>query len=106
MTWQKVTVMVPPSNDNLLQEFVHEAFGPKGCHANSRWCPHIRTFLRQHFIKKVGFPAQKRVRTMAGTQIWWTEIEGERFVMPEGIKVLEMKSADNGEVWYIEKSLG
>jgi hypothetical protein len=42
---------------------------------------------------------------MAGNRIWWMEIDNERFIMPEGVKVIEMKSADNGEVWYLDKSV-
>jgi hypothetical protein len=104
MTWQKVTAMIPPANDSLLEDLYNGAY-KNSCYVAPGTCPRIQSFLYHHIIKKAGFPAKKRVKTMAGNQIWWMEIDNERFVMPEGIKVIEVKSADNGEVWYIERSL-
>ena len=76
MPWQKVTVLVPPANDSQVVDLLQEA-RENGCWAEPRGCPRIRPFLHHHVVKKSKFSAEQKVRTMAGNEIWWTQI-GER----------------------------
>ena len=104
MTWQNVTVFVPPANDTHLHELIAEA-QTNGCWWEARYCPRVPIFLHHHIVKKSNFPPGKKVKTLAGNKIWWTQVGEDRYVMPQGTKVLLIEDRLNGQRWHIEKSL-
>ncbi len=106
MTWQNVTVFMPPANDTRLAQLFEET-KKSGCFFDRKASPGIRPYLHHHVVKKTGFESGKRVKTMSGNRIWWIEMgdDNHRYIMPQGVKVTRIYVTDNGELWHIDRSL-
>ena len=106
MTWQNVTVFMPPANDTRLVQ-LYDASRNSAYPLDRKASPDIRPYLHHHVVKETGFESGKRVKTMSGNRIWWIETEDDnhRYVMPQGVKVTRVYVTDNGELWHVDRSL-
>ncbi|GAM82684.1 hypothetical protein ANO11243_006660 [Dothideomycetidae sp. 11243] len=67
----------------------------------------LARFVAAHVVPSSPWKEGQKVRTLAGTEVWWEKDEGgERRVMPGRVEVEEIGSkAGNGEVWVLKAAL-
>ncbi|KAF2155819.1 FAS1 domain-containing protein [Myriangium duriaei CBS 260.36] len=67
----------------------------------------LAKFVSAHVVPASPWEQGKKVRTLAGGEVWWEEDrQGTKRVMPGGVEVLEIgKQVGNGEVWVLKDAL-
>ncbi|OBT89740.1 hypothetical protein VE02_01392 [Pseudogymnoascus sp. 03VT05] len=71
--------------------------GEDRAHAN------LRTFVEEHIVPESPWPEGAKLKTLAGTEVWW-EIKGDKMVIQPGnieVERVAMKVA-NGQVWILK----
>jgi hypothetical protein len=95
--WGNTTVFLPDPNGQAWKDLhlMEDRF---------KKCPRIPRFLKHHFVER-SIPEDTKVKTMAGSKVWWSQMGEDRYLFPGGIKVLSREEVYNGELWMIERPL-
>jgi hypothetical protein len=104
--WGNTTIFVPDSQGQEWKDlsFQTSKVDEGLCKVYPERCPRIDPFLRHHMVTR-SIPEGMKVKTMAGNKVWWSQVGGDRYLFPGGIKILECEAAWNGEIWKIERPL-
>ncbi|KAH8596598.1 hypothetical protein B0O99DRAFT_619423 [Bisporella sp. PMI_857] len=63
----------------------------------------LRRFVEAHVITESPWEEKKKVKTLAGGEIWWENREGGKVIQPGNIEVSSIASkVYNGEVWILK----
>ncbi|KFX90159.1 hypothetical protein O988_08318 [Pseudogymnoascus sp. VKM F-3808] len=71
--------------------------GEDRAHAN------LRTFVEEHIVPESPWPEGAKLKTLAGTEVWWEMKDGKKIVQPGNIEVTSTASkVANGQVWIMK----
>ena len=62
----------------------------------------LKRFVEAHIIPISPWKVGEKVRTLAGSEIWWESKDGKQYVQPGNIEIAEVADrVANGEVWIL-----
>ena len=62
----------------------------------------LKRFVEAHTIPNSPWKAGERVKTLAGSEVWWENRDGKQYVQPGNVEVAEVADrVANGEVWIL-----
>lgn len=63
----------------------------------------MQRFVEAHIVPVSPFEEKKKVKTLAGREIWW-EMDGDTMkIYPDGTKVRDVRTTvPNGQIWTVE----
>lgn len=113
---QNATVLAPDNNvmRNLKRKpwedpEDYNSFGANayaGTGGEDRARKNLERFVTRHIITESPWEEGKKVKTLAGNEVWWENNEGEKTIQPAGVKVTTVaEKVANGEIWVLEGSL-
>ena len=75
----------------------------KGILGEDRATRNLRRFVEAHCVGVSPWEKGQKVKTVEGTEIWWEEKDGKKWIMPQEIEISQMKDqVANGELWIID----
>lgn len=76
----------------------------EGNDGSERAQKNLQHFVEAHVVPASPWEEGKKVKTMAGNEIWWENRDSKMLLMPGNVEVAKVaKQVGNGEVWIIEK---
>ena len=97
----------PWEDGNDYAEFGERAYDGEG--GQERAKQNLKRFVDAHVVPKSPWQAGKRVKTLAGKELWWEEIRGDkaeekkRVIMPSGVEIEGVVSqVENGEILVLK----
>ena len=70
--------------------------GQKRAHEN------LKRFVEAHIVPISPWKSGERVKTLAGSEVWWESRDDKQYVQPGNVEVVEVAdSVANGEVWIL-----
>ena len=74
-----------------------------GDDGQSRAQENLKRFVEAHIVPISPWKAGERVKTLAGSEVWWESRDGKRYVQPGNVEVAEVADkVANGEVWILQ----
>jgi len=103
--WGNVTILAPdPQSEEWKALGLVDEHVEKNCYFQPEKCPREQRFVKHHLVES-SLRQDKKYKTVAGDKVWWCEVNGDRYLYPAAVKVLERVEALNGEIWKIERPL-
>lgn len=80
--------------------FGSEAYA--GDDGQNRAHENLKRFVEAHIVPISPWTAEERVKTLAGSEVWWESRDGKQYVQPGNVEVAEVTDrVANGEVWIL-----
>ncbi|KAL6704737.1 hypothetical protein ACN47E_007658 [Coniothyrium glycines] len=87
----------------------YDSFGAQayeGTSGEDRARKNLERFVTRHIIPESPWEEGKKVKTLAGNEVWWENKDGEKKIQPAGVKVISIADkVANGEIWVLDGSL-
>ncbi|KAF1949473.1 hypothetical protein CC80DRAFT_457503 [Byssothecium circinans] len=78
----------------------------RGQDGEDRAHKNLRRFVESHIVTESPWEEGKKVKTLAGNEVWWETKDGQKKIQPGDVKVTDIADkVSNGEVWVIGGSL-
>ncbi|KAK0914413.1 hypothetical protein LTR02_001798 [Friedmanniomyces endolithicus] len=78
----------------------------EGLSGSDRASSNLRRFTEAHVVPVSPWEEGKKVKTLAGTELWWESRGGKTVVLPGEVEVEKVVSrVANGEVWMLKGAL-
>ncbi|KAK0285814.1 hypothetical protein LTR35_005154 [Friedmanniomyces endolithicus] len=78
----------------------------EGLSGSDRAGSNLRRFVEAHMVPVSPWGEGEKVRTLAGTEVWWESRGGKTVVLPGEVEVERVVSrVANGEVWMLKGAL-
>ena len=62
----------------------------------------LKRFVEAHIVPINPWKAGDKIKTLAGSEVWWESREGKQYVQPGNVEVAEVADrVANGEVWIL-----
>lgn len=91
----------PDGLENSRSGADHDVF--RGQSGDDRASNNLKRFVQAHLVGVAPWTEGAKVKTLEGTEIWWTiDSSGRKVIMPEKIVVDSAAEAANGELWIID----
>ncbi|KAF2271983.1 uncharacterized protein EI97DRAFT_453357 [Westerdykella ornata] len=113
---QNATVLAP--QNGVMRELKRKpwedpqdyaAFGEKayeGGEGEDRAHRNLRRFVEAHVVPLSPWEEGRKVKTLAGSEVWYETKEGKKVIQPHGVEVVSIADkVANGEVWVLAGSL-
>ena len=66
----------------------------------------LRRFVEAHIVPSSPWKEGDKVKTLAGSEVWWESKDGKQYVQPGNIQVSQVAdTVANGEVWILDGTL-
>jgi hypothetical protein len=63
----------------------------------------LKRFVEAHIVPISPWKAGEKVKTLAGSEVWWESREGKQYLQPGNVEVAEVADrVANGEVWILQ----
>ncbi|CAO2656944.1 Nn.00g057470.m01.CDS01 [Neocucurbitaria sp. VM-36] len=113
---QNATVLAPDNSvmRNLKRKPWEEpedykSFGANaydGSSGEDRARKNLERFVQRHIVPESPWEEGKKVKTLAGNEVWWESKDGQKKIQPGGVEVTSIADkVSNGEVWILGESL-
>ncbi|KAH7399517.1 hypothetical protein BKA66DRAFT_451985 [Pyrenochaeta sp. MPI-SDFR-AT-0127] len=87
----------------------YESFGAKaydGSSGEDRARKNLERFVQRHIVPESPWAEGKKVKTLAGNEVWWESKDGQKRIQPGDVEVTSIADkVANGEVWILGGSL-
>ncbi|KAF1912421.1 hypothetical protein BDU57DRAFT_522674 [Ampelomyces quisqualis] len=113
---QNATVLAP--NNSIMRDLKrkpwedpddYNTFGAnayEGSSGEDRARKNLERFVQRHVVPESPWEEGKKAKTLAGNEIWWESIGGQKKIQPGNIEVTSVADkVSNGEVWVLDGSL-
>ena len=62
----------------------------------------LKRFVEAHTVPISPWKAGEKVKTLAGSEVWWESKEGKQYVQPGNVEIAEVADrVANGEIWIL-----
>ncbi|KAH8732940.1 hypothetical protein GQ44DRAFT_668558 [Phaeosphaeriaceae sp. PMI808] len=90
----------PEDYDNL------GAAAYEGSAGEDRARKNLERFVQSHIVPESPWEEGKKIKTLAGNEVWWETKHGQKKIQPSNIEVTSIADkVSNGEVWILGGSL-
>ncbi|KAF3001932.1 hypothetical protein E8E13_006833 [Curvularia kusanoi] len=90
----------PEDYDQLGAQAYEGSSGSDRAHSN------LERFVKSHIVPDSPWEEGKKVKTLAGNEIWWESKNGQKMIQPGDIEVKSIADkVANGEIWMLGGSL-
>ncbi|EOA89080.1 hypothetical protein ACJQWK_06042 [Exserohilum turcicum] len=77
-----------------------------GASGEDRARTNLERFVQRHIVPESPWEEGKKVKTLAGNEVWWESKDGQKKIQPANIEVTSIADkVSNGEVWVLGGSL-
>ncbi|OAL55955.1 hypothetical protein IQ07DRAFT_583392 [Pyrenochaeta sp. DS3sAY3a] len=87
----------------------YDSFGAnayEGSSGEDRARKNLERFVQRHIVPESPWEEGKKVKTLAGDEIWWETKNGQKKIQPGNVEVTSIADkVSNGEVWVLGGSL-
>ena len=95
--WENTTILIPDVQAKKWKRLKYiDEVDEKNCVFAPERCPQVSAFVKHHMVER-SIPKDTRIETMAGNDLWWSQVGEDFCLFPEGINVLR-KEAFNGDL--------
>ncbi|KAJ4372400.1 hypothetical protein N0V83_004174 [Neocucurbitaria cava] len=87
----------------------YDSFGAsayEGSSGEDRARKNLERFVQRHIVPESPWDEGKKVKTLAGNEVWWESKDGQKKIQPGNVEVTSIADkVSNGEVWIVGSSL-
>ncbi|KAF2830994.1 hypothetical protein CC86DRAFT_366487 [Ophiobolus disseminans] len=87
----------------------YDSFGTsayEGSAGEDRARKNLERFVQRHIVPQSPWEEGKKIKTLAGNEVWWENKDGQKKIQPGNVQVTSIADkVSNGEVWILGGSL-
>ncbi|XP_014558457.1 hypothetical protein COCVIDRAFT_94312 [Bipolaris victoriae FI3] len=78
----------------------------QGASGEDRAKSNLERFVQRHIVPESPWEEGKKIKTLAGNEIWWESKDGQKKIQPANVEIKSIADkVANGEVWVLGGSL-